>query len=107
MTDDSATRLTAELADAETLHSIEDLCLACQVDTDWIVELIEYGVIEPIGEVSADRRFSTLTLLRIAKAKRLERDLDLNAPGLAIVLDLLDEIDDLRRQIAKRPLSSS
>ncbi len=101
MTDDSPTRVSAELVDAEALHSIEDLCLACNVDTGWIVELVEYGVIEPIGQVSANWRFSTLTLVRIAKAKRLQRDLHLSPPGLAIVLDLLDEIDDLRAQLEK------
>jgi chaperone modulatory protein CbpM len=56
-------------------------------------------VIEPVGQVSADWRFTSLSIVRIAKAKRLERDLNLNPPSLAVVLDLLDEIDDLRAQL--------
>ena len=101
MTDDSATRMTAELVDEATLHTIDDLCFTCSVDANWIAELVEYGVIEPIGHARADWRFASVTIVRVAKAKRLERDLNLNPPGLAVVLDLLDEIDELRRQLAR------
>jgi chaperone modulatory protein CbpM len=99
----SAPVVHAELVDTATLCTVDELCRACNVDADWIAELVEHGVIEPIGEVGADWRFTSLTIVRIAKARRLERDLDLNPPGLAVVLDLLDEIDDLRAQLSKVP----
>jgi chaperone modulatory protein CbpM len=99
----SAPVVHAELVDTATLCTVDELCRACNVDADWIAELVEHGVIEPIGEVGADWRFTSLTIVRIAKARRLERDLDLNPPGLAVVLDLLDEIDDLRAQLGKIP----
>jgi chaperone modulatory protein CbpM len=91
----------AELVDTATLCTVDELCRACNVDANWITDLVEHGVIEPIAEVGADWRFTSLTIVRIAKAKRLERDLNLNPPGLAVVLDLLDEIDDLRAQLGK------
>jgi chaperone modulatory protein CbpM len=103
MTNESTRVVRAELVDAATLCTVEELCLACNVDANWIAELVEHGVIEPIGQASADWRFTSLTILRIAKARRLERDLNLNPPGLAVVLDLLDEIDDLRMQLGKVP----
>ena len=106
MTNNSASVVRAELVDTATLCTVEDLCLACSVDANWIAELVEHGVIEPIGEVGADWRFTSLTIVRVAKAKRLERDLNLNPPGLAVVLDLLDEIDDLRAQLGKVPRSA-
>jgi chaperone modulatory protein CbpM len=99
----SAPVVHADLIDTATLCTVEELCLACSVDANWIAELVEHGVIEPIGEVGVDWRFTSLTIVRVAKAKRLERDLDLNPPGLAVVLDLLDEIDDLRAQLGKPP----
>ncbi len=105
MTNESTPVLRAELVDATTLCTVDELCLACNVDADWIAELVEHGVIEPIGEVSTDWRFTSLTIVRLAKAKRLERDLDLNPPGLALVLDLLDEIAELRAQLGKAPRS--
>jgi chaperone modulatory protein CbpM len=99
MTNKSAPVVRAELVDTATLCTFAELCLACNVDANWIIELVEHGVIEPVGQVSADWRFTSLSIVRIAKAKRLERDLNLNPPGLAVVLDLLDEIDDLRAQL--------
>jgi chaperone modulatory protein CbpM len=101
MTNKSAPVVRAELVDAATLCTVDELCLACNVDANWIADLVEHGVIELFGEVGADWRFSSLTIVRIAKAKRLERDLNLNPPGLAVVLDLLDEIDGLRAQLGK------
>lgn len=106
MTNMSAPVVRAELVDTATLCTVDELCLACNVDANWIAELVEHGVIEPIGQVSAEWRFTSLTVVRIAKAKRLERDLNLNPPGLAVVLDLLDQIDDLRAQLGKVPRSA-
>ena len=106
MTNTSASVFRAELVDTATLCTVDELCLACNVDANWIAELVEHGVIEPIGQVSTDWRFTSLSIVRIAKARRLERDLNLNLPGLAVVLDLLDEIDDLRAQLEKVPKSA-
>ena len=103
MPNTSAPVFRAELVDTATLCTVDELCLACNVDADWIAELVEEGMIEPIGQVSADWRFTSLSIVRIAKAKRLARDLNLGLPGLAVVLDLLDEIDDLRAQLGKIP----
>ena len=100
MTNKSVPVVRAELVDEANLYTIDELCIACNIDANWIAALVEYGVIEPIGS-GADVHFTNLTIVRIAKAKRLERDLNLNPPGLAVVLDLLDEIDGLRAQLGK------
>jgi chaperone modulatory protein CbpM len=97
----SAPAVHAELVDAAALCSIDELSVACNVDPDWIAELVEHGVIEPIGRGRSDWKFTSLTIVRAAKARRLERDLNLDLPGLAVVLDLLDQIDDLRVQLKK------
>jgi chaperone modulatory protein CbpM len=106
MTNKSASVVRAELVDTATLCTVDELCLACSVDANWITELVEHGVIEPICQFGADWRFTSITIVRVAKAKRLERDLNLNPPGLAVVLDLLDEIDELRAQLGKVPRSA-
>lgn len=101
MTNSRAPVFRAELVDPATICTVEELCLACGVDATWIAALVEHGVIEPIREVGVHLRFASLTIVRIAKAKRLQRDLGLNPAGLAVVFDLLDEIDDLRMQLKK------
>jgi chaperone modulatory protein CbpM len=99
MSDPSEPRVSAELIDATTLCTLDEICLACNVDHNWIAELIEHGAIEPIGQTRSDWHFTSVTIVRIAKARRLERDLGLNSPGVALALDLLDQIDDLRAQL--------
>jgi hypothetical protein len=41
-------------------------------------------------------QFTTLSIVRVAKAKRLVRDLGLNLPGVALALDLLDQLHEVR-----------
>jgi chaperone modulatory protein CbpM len=53
-------------------------------------------VIEPVGQTRSGWQFTTLSIVRVAKAKRLERDLGLNLPGVALALDLLDQLDEMR-----------
>ena len=101
MTSKSVPAVRAELVDTVPYCTVDELCLACKVDAAWIAELVEQGVIEPVGRDGAEWRFTSVTIVRIAKAKRLQRDLDLNPSGVAIVLDLLDEIDGLRAQLGK------
>jgi chaperone modulatory protein CbpM len=105
MADKSASGVAAELVDTAAPCSIDELSLACNVDADWIAELVEHGVIEAIGRSRSDWKFTSLTIVRVAKARRLERDLELNPAGLAMVLDLLDQIEDLRVQLEKLQLS--
>ena len=107
MTNESVPVVHAELVDSAAPCTVDELCLACNVDADWIAELVEHGVIEPIGQVHAEWRFTNLAVVRIAKAKRLQRDLELNPPALGVVLDLLDEINDLRAQLKKVPRPSA
>lgn len=56
-------------------------------------------MIEPLSDSGSNWRFASLSILRVAKAKRLERDLNSTPPGVALVLELLDEIADLRSRL--------
>ena len=83
------------LEEEETL-TLGELCTACAVRAVCIVELVEEGVLDPVGREPGQWRFSGASLLRAQTALRLQRDLTLNLPGVALVLDLLDEIDRLK-----------
>lgn len=96
MTDRDTSILAVETVTAEGC-TLEELCQWCNADADWILEIISYGVIEPTGPSRSQWRFTSKSIARVAKAKRLQRDLELNMPGVAVVLELLDEIERLRR----------
>lgn len=87
----------AEVLDATTLISLEELSRASGADEAWVMEMISHGVISPDA---SGTRYAALSITRIRKARRLEQDFELNAPGVALALDLLDEIDRLRARLA-------
>lgn len=92
------TTIRAEVVDALTL---QDLCRFCQADEAWVVELVEQGAIEPTGRSPQHWVFEGVAIARAKRARRLNRDLGINAAGIAMVLDLLDERDRMMRRIAR------
>ncbi len=99
MTDKNAGAVPAEPVNSEPIYSLEELSHACDVDTAWVVELIEHGIIEARGDISTEWKFSSLSVVRLAKAKRFDRDLGVNPAGIALAFDLLAEIDRLKAHL--------
>ena len=85
--------------DERVTLSIVDLCLACSCQEDWIIELVEYGVLEPTTRKREEWRFSVECLTRVSTARRLQEDLGVNIEGVALTLDLLEEIGALRSKL--------
>lgn len=83
-----------------TLFTVEEFCCACTVTIEDIEALVEEGILEPVLEETGQPRFSGASLTRARTALRLQRDMDINLAGVALALDLLDEIRDLRRRLA-------
>jgi chaperone modulatory protein CbpM len=79
--------------------SLEEVCRASGVTPDFVLEMIEYGALEPKGHSHDTLRFDERHLSRILKVMHLYHDLEVNMPGAAIILDLVDERDRLRIQI--------
>lgn len=85
------------LADAEI--TLAELTRSCRVHAEWVMELVEEGVIEPVRPGGPHWRFAATTVVRIQKAQRLQRDLGVNLPGVALALELLDRIDALEARL--------
>ncbi len=79
--------------------TLGQLCHACGVHADWIVSLVEESIIEPQGDEIHLWRFSGASLVRVSSALRLQRDLGVNLPGIALALDLMEELKNLRAQL--------
>ncbi len=85
-----------DLIDENYEFTLDEICCACSRQTTWIIELIDEGVLDPIGNDQNQWRFSLYHLKRAQIALRLERDLGINLPGIALALDLLEEIQRLK-----------
>lgn len=91
-------RMRTDVVDA---LSLQDLCTFCQADEAWVVELVEHGVLEPIGSTTGNWRFVGTSIVRAKKARRLNRDLGINTAGVALALDLLEQRDAVLRRLAQ------
>jgi chaperone modulatory protein CbpM len=76
--------------------SLTEICSACGLTEQIVVEIVEEGIVEPRGARGA-WRFTGFALTRIQRVVRLQREFDVNLPGAALALELLEEIARLRR----------
>ena len=88
-----------EILDDQVEFTLSELCSVCRGEEEWIIKLIDEGVIEAKGQNHENWRFSGTSLRRVHSAMRLERDLNINVAGVALALDLMDEIEQLRFRI--------
>jgi chaperone modulatory protein CbpM len=87
-----------EIFEQGDVLSVSDLSRMFAVEERHIVELVEEGVLTVIEVNTTEWRFSAAELRRARIALRLERDLGINLPGVALALELLEELEPLRRQ---------
>ena len=86
---------TAIVVEDDVHLSLVELCRACDAQEEqvqlWVVE----GVLSPIGSSPPEWRFTGTSLRRARLALTLTRELEINPPGVAFALDLMDRIEAL------------
>ena len=88
-----------EILDENVKLSLSDLAQRGSVHIEIIIELVQEGVLEPQGKNPEQWRFTGPDLIRLRRALNLQRDFELNLSGIALAMDLLDELDELRAKI--------
>lgn len=91
--------LTGVIMDESIELSMDELCQSCCVRRETILSMVEEGILTPLSREDATWRFAGVSVKRAIRATRLQRDLDLNMPGVALALDLMEEIDRLRQRL--------
>jgi chaperone modulatory protein CbpM len=92
--------LILELDTGVTSYSLDELCRIARTSVERIALLVEFGILEPEGTGHEDWRFAPHALPVVRRAHRLTRDLGLDAAGVALALELLEEVETLRREVA-------
>lgn len=98
-TDNSLPQLAVCILEEHTQLTLADLCRACAVQAEQVIELVDVGVLEPQGREPAGWIFVGTSLHRARTALRLQRDLDMDIAGVALALELLDEIASLKTRL--------
>lgn len=92
-------RIEGELLDEALRVTLTELTTICGSNGRTVRAMVTEGLLRPQGGNPAEWRFSGLEIRRARRALRLKHDLDLNLAGVALALDLLEEIEALRTRI--------
>ncbi|WP_417613922.1 chaperone modulator CbpM [Oceanisphaera sp.] len=93
--------LSGDIFEEDIELSLAELCRACQLPAEHVLELVQEGVIEPVGRDPACWRFQAICVRRVRCAQRLEQDLGVNMAGAALAIDLLEELELLRVRLRR------
>ncbi|WP_339448673.1 chaperone modulator CbpM [Pseudomonas sp. EA_5y_Pfl2_R50] len=75
-----------------------EFCEAADLSDVYVIEIVEHGILEPQGSQPRDWRFTDYELVLAKRAAKLRRDLELEWEGVALALDLLEEVRELRAE---------
>jgi chaperone modulatory protein CbpM len=94
------TVLSGLIVEEGTIFTLKELSHTCGKPAQWILKLVEEGVIEPVKSDKKHWQFRGYCLRRVRIVQRLESDLGVNLAGAALALELLEEVERLRNKIA-------
>ncbi len=92
--------LEAELLEDDNAMTLAELARRCATDAEWLLQLVNEGILVPSGRALPEWRFSHISIWRVRRVQRLQVDLGVNLAGAALALEMLDEIESLRRRLA-------
>ncbi|MCB1862769.1 MAG: MerR family transcriptional regulator [Gammaproteobacteria bacterium] len=89
------------LLDGESSFTLGELSRCCGVHAEFIIEMVEEGILNPLDRDPGCWRFPGPSLLLVNSALRLQRDLGVNLAGIALAFELMDEIRRLRLRLQR------
>ena len=84
---------------SKNLLTAEELARLARLHPEMVDSLVEWGLVDAV-ESEPEMLFEETVVPRIWRIMRLRRDLGINWVGIGVVLDLLDKIDELERELA-------
>ncbi len=79
----------------DIIMSLDELVSACGQERQWVIELMEENIIE--YDVPEREQFTGYQLTTVRRASRLSRDFDASVPAIGLILELLEEVEQLRQ----------
>ena len=79
----------------DLIMSFDELVSACGQEPQWIIALIEEDIIE--YDVPESKKFTGYQLTTVRRASRLSRDFEASVPAIGLILELLEEVEQLRQ----------
>jgi chaperone modulatory protein CbpM len=84
---------------------LEAFAAACGTEVEFVRVLVDEGLVQPVAQQPA-WRFSGEALARVRRIRRLQRDFEANLQSVAVMIELIDEIDRLRAVLHRAGLDA-
>ncbi|MDL5512346.1 chaperone modulator CbpM [Arenibacter sp. M-2] len=79
---------------------ITDFCMSHNIETHFVTELYEYGLVDIV--VKEDVQYIPIQQLpKAEKILRLHADLDINLEGIAVITQLLNQMEKMQDEITQ------
>ncbi len=99
MVEHSRTIILGTVVEEDVTYSFADLCERCALSPDELIAMVQEGLLQPRGQAPEEWIFPGNTLRRLRAALLLHRRMEVNLPGVALALDLMEELRRLRAQV--------
>lgn len=86
------------MTDVRITLEVTEFCQYASISRDELLEVVALGIIAPQADTDDNWRFEPTALHEIDRAQRLRRELELDWPGVALAVGLMDEIQRLRTE---------
>lgn len=91
--------VTTILMDEEAIFTLSEVSDHYEIEREVLFEMIEQGLFLPVKAPSGEEAIDTQSLKKIQMALRLQNDLEINLSGVALVLELLEELKSMRNEV--------
>ena len=88
----------AEIVDEQHSFDLKHFAEACGQSPEWVLQLLEYDIL-PNRPDNRIHQFFGDDVSRARRAYRLQRDCDASFTAVAMMLDLIEEVQKLRREV--------
>ena len=90
--------IEAKIVDEQITFDLTNFAEACGQSPEWVLQLLEYDILANRPENRIHQFFGE-DISRARKAYRLQRDFDASFSAVAMMLDLIDEVQQLRKEV--------
>lgn len=91
--------ITGVIVEESQSLTLEEFCQATHTSKEIIIEMVDYKLIQPQGKKPNEWRFDSLSLRRGRIAASFYYELEINMQGVALAVELLEEVEKLRGQV--------
>lgn len=87
-----------DIVDEHAQFDLQHFAAVCGQSPEWVLQLIEHDIL-PTRADAKIQAFLGEDIPRARRAYRLQRDFDASFSAVAMMLDLIEEVQQLRREV--------